>query len=430
MRQSLGASLPMICSRRSHNWMRPRYSVSWDRLVEAEIVYQRGVPPQATYTFKHALIQDAAYESLLKSTRQHYHQRIAQVLEAQFPETVETQPELLAHHCTEAGLSEQAVGYWQRAGQQRPRALGPSGSGGAPDERAGAARYAPRDPGAGPAGARLANHPGTGTAGHQGLRCPGGGADLCPGAGVVRAGRRDAAALSDPVGLRSVLSRPGGVTRRRGSSGNSSDRLAQRAADPTHRLEAHGALGQTLFYLGEYAAAQTHFEQGGALTDPAAQRSQALRSDAAPGVRCLAVATNALWCLGYPAQAVRRSQEALALAQELAHPYSLVVALVLGHLPASPPPRGAGGPDAGRGPPDAGDCAGVLLHVGHGTFWRGWALAMQGQGEAGLAQMHQGLTAVVATGQELARPLCLVLLAEAQGTSATLKKGCACWPRP
>src|SRR6266480_2488856 len=76
------------------------------RLVEAEIVYQRGVPPQATYTFKHALIQDAAYESLLKSTRQQYHQRIAQVLEAQFPETVEAQPELLAHHYTEAGVTE------------------------------------------------------------------------------------------------------------------------------------------------------------------------------------------------------------------------------------------------------------------------------------------------------------------------------------
>src|SRR5215470_11510317 len=88
------------------------------RLVEAEIVYQRGVPPQATYTFKHALIQDAAYESLLKSTRQHYHQHIAQVLEEQFTETAEVQPELLAHHYTEAGLIEQAVGYWHKAGQR------------------------------------------------------------------------------------------------------------------------------------------------------------------------------------------------------------------------------------------------------------------------------------------------------------------------
>src|SRR5207244_11501515 len=76
------------------------------RLVEAELVYQRGLPPQSTYVFKHALIQDAAYQSLLKSTRQQYHQRIAEVLEAQFPATVDQQPELLAHHYTEAGLPE------------------------------------------------------------------------------------------------------------------------------------------------------------------------------------------------------------------------------------------------------------------------------------------------------------------------------------
>src|SRR5262249_35729071 len=79
------------------------------QLVEAELVAQRGIPPQATYMFKHALIQDAAYQSLLRSTRQQYHQRIAQVLVEHFPDTAETQSELLAHHYTEAGLHEQAI---------------------------------------------------------------------------------------------------------------------------------------------------------------------------------------------------------------------------------------------------------------------------------------------------------------------------------
>src|SRR5947208_3509535 len=88
------------------------------QLVEAEFLYQQGLPPQATYRFKHALIQDAAYQSLLRSTRQQYHQRIAQVVEVQFPEIVRTQPELLAHHYTEAGLLAPALGYWQQAGQQ------------------------------------------------------------------------------------------------------------------------------------------------------------------------------------------------------------------------------------------------------------------------------------------------------------------------
>src|SRR5262249_18595400 len=88
------------------------------QLVEAEFLYQQGLPPQATYLFKHALIQEAAYQSLLRSTRQQHHQHIAQVLEARFPDLCETQPELLAHHYTEAELAEHAISYWQRAGQR------------------------------------------------------------------------------------------------------------------------------------------------------------------------------------------------------------------------------------------------------------------------------------------------------------------------
>src|SRR5262249_57895457 len=87
------------------------------RLVGAELLYQRGLPPQAIYVFKHALIQDTAYQSLLKSKRQQYHQQIAQVLEVRFLEITETQPELLAHHYTEASLIAQAVPYWHQPGQ-------------------------------------------------------------------------------------------------------------------------------------------------------------------------------------------------------------------------------------------------------------------------------------------------------------------------
>ncbi len=88
------------------------------RLVEAELLYQRGLLPQVRYVFKHALVQDTAYQSLLKSRRQQMHEQIARVLEEQFLDTVATQPELMAHHYTEAGLSEQAIPYWQRAGER------------------------------------------------------------------------------------------------------------------------------------------------------------------------------------------------------------------------------------------------------------------------------------------------------------------------
>src|SRR5262249_42218499 len=87
------------------------------RLVHAELLYQIGVPPQVTYRFKHALIQEAAAQSLLKRTRQQYHRQIAEALTAHFPETAATQPEVLAQHYTEAGLVAQAIAYWQRAGQ-------------------------------------------------------------------------------------------------------------------------------------------------------------------------------------------------------------------------------------------------------------------------------------------------------------------------
>src|SRR5262245_999386 len=87
-------------------------------LVDAEMLYQHGVPPNVTYIFKHALIQDTAYESMLKSRRQSLHERIAQALAERFPEIAETQPELLAHHCTEAGLVVPAVEHWLRAGRR------------------------------------------------------------------------------------------------------------------------------------------------------------------------------------------------------------------------------------------------------------------------------------------------------------------------
>ena len=88
------------------------------QLVSAELIFRRGTPPDAEYTFKHALVQDAAYSTLLRSRRQQIHARIVQVLEEQFPATSETGSALLAHHCTHAGFVEKAISYRHRAAQQ------------------------------------------------------------------------------------------------------------------------------------------------------------------------------------------------------------------------------------------------------------------------------------------------------------------------
>jgi class 3 adenylate cyclase len=88
------------------------------QLVRAELIFRRGIPPDAEYTFKHALVRDAAYDTLLRGQRQHIHARIASVLEREFPELLKSQPEMLAHHCAEGGLPEQAIEYYLAAAQR------------------------------------------------------------------------------------------------------------------------------------------------------------------------------------------------------------------------------------------------------------------------------------------------------------------------
>jgi predicted ATPase len=89
-----------------------------EQLVNAELIFRRGTPPDAEYTFKQALVQDAAYSSLLRSSRQQLHARVAATLESRFLEIVAAEPAILAQHCTEAGLAEKAISYWLKAGQQ------------------------------------------------------------------------------------------------------------------------------------------------------------------------------------------------------------------------------------------------------------------------------------------------------------------------
>jgi class 3 adenylate cyclase/predicted ATPase len=392
------------------------------QLVDAELVSQHGVAPQATYTFKHALIQDAAYQSLLRGTRQQYHQRLAQVVAERFPQVAETQPELLAHHYTKAGLYEQAIPYWQRAGQQ---ALQRSANLEAVQHlTTGLELLAmlPETPARTQKELDLQIALGPVLIATKGFAAP-----------EVEQTYARARALCAQVGetpqlfptLRGLClfyQNRGALPTAR-ELGDQLNRLAQRVAVPTLCLEAHDAHGSTLFQLGEYAAARTHLEQGIALIDTAVQRDLALRHGWAPGVRCLVYAANTLWCLGAPAQAMRRSQESLALAQEIAHPHGLVLthhwATYLHHRRREV--------SAVQAQAEAlltlATTQGFPLYIGFGTCWRGWALAMQGQGEVGLAQIRQGLAAVLATGQMLARPIWLTLLAEAAGHAGHLEEG-------
>ena len=293
------------------------------QLVEAEFLYQQGLPPQATYRFKHALIQDAAYQSLLRSTRQQYHQHIAQVVEGRFPEICTTQPELLAHHYTEAGVLEQAIPYWQRAGQ---RAIERSANLEAIEHLTrglDVLKTLPDTPERAQQELDLQNTLGPALMVTKGLGAP----------EVLHVYTR-ARELCQQVGetpqlcqvLRGLwffyLMRMELQTAR--ELGEHLLTLAQQVGDPALLLDAHYALGVTLNYLGELTTAQAHLVQGITLYDRQQHRPHAGLD---PGVACRYYAGVTLWYLGYPDQALQRSHEALTLAQELAHPFSLGFAL-------------------------------------------------------------------------------------------------------
>src|SRR5712692_6787555 len=297
-----------------------------NQLVEVELLYRRRLPSQELYVFKHALIQEAAYQGLLKSTRQQSHRKIAQVLQEQFPETAETQPELLAHHYTEAGFIEQAIPYWQRAGQRaRQRSAnveavihltrGLELLKALPDTPGRTQQELVLQTALGPAliATRGYGAPETEKAYARAL-------ELCRQVGETPQ------LFPGLWGLWSFYLAQGHL-QTASELGAQLLSLARSAQEPPLFSEAHLALGATLFFLGEFASAQEHLAQGIALYDPQKHRSHVLLYGRDPGVGCLAYMAWALWFLGYPDQALKKSQEALTLARELSHPFSLALAL-------------------------------------------------------------------------------------------------------
>ena len=200
--------------------------------------------------------------------------------------------------------------------------------------------------------------------------------------------------------------------------------LAQSAQDPAFLLQAHYTLGVNLHHLGEFVSAREHFEQVLSLYDPQQHRSLAfLYGSFDPGVACLSFAGLVLWLLGYPDQALRKSHAALALAQELAQPFSLAVALNWAAWLHQCRREGQAAQERAEAAMTLSTEQGFPVWLAMGTIKRGWALAEQGQGEEGIAQLRQGLAASRATGAEVARPHYLALLAEAYGRAGQAEEG-------
>jgi class 3 adenylate cyclase/predicted ATPase len=294
------------------------------RLTDAELVFCRGTPPQATFLFKHALVRDVAYGSLLRGQRQQLHGRIASILEAQFPDVVESRPELLGHHFSQGGFEEKAIVYWTLAGERAVKR----------DANAEAIRHFGR------ALELLEGPPETAERRKAELRIL---AKLGP---ALQAARGFAAPEVETTYLRArelceQLGEPhelfqalwglwlNSVGRERWNMARPiADELltvAQRLEDRALLLEAHHAMCPTTLLVGDPQLARTHGEQGMALYDREQHQSLAfLFGNHDPGVCCRMHSAMALWFLGYSQQAVERSRTGIAMARELSHIGTLV----------------------------------------------------------------------------------------------------------
>ncbi len=391
-------------------------------LVHMDLISQKGEPPHTRWVFKHALIQDAAYQSLLKSKRQQIHQDIAQVLEKRFPDIVHTQPELVAHHYTQAGAREEALDYWKRAGQ---RAFERSANVEAIEHLSQGLELLTALP------------EGTQRAGHEldfhTILGPG----LIATKGYAAQEVKDTYIRAQELGHQmggagrafSALRGLWGVHEMRGEL-HTARALGDQLLSMTHGLpdqasliEVHRACGNTLFWLGEFGLAREHLEHGIGLYDPAKHSGLAFLYGSDPKVVCLFYNALTLWLLGYPDQAVQHSEEALHTAQTLLHTHSLAAAQnctamlhqIRSDLPAVH---------------QTAEAAIVLSQEQGFPHWltmgrmlQGWAAAMQTPAGDGLEQLKSGLAAWRATGSELLRSYFLSLLAEVQQKKGQLEEG-------
>jgi predicted ATPase/class 3 adenylate cyclase len=383
-----------------------------ERLVDAELVYQRGLPPQATYMFKHALVQDIACQSLLRSTRQGYHQRIAQVLEGRFPESTETQPELLAHHFTEAGLHEQAVGYCHKAGQ---RAIEHSANVEAISHlKKGLELLSslPETPQRLQQELDLQAVLGTALMVTKGYAAPEVEQVYTRAYTLCQQVEAHAQLYTVLVGLRRLYAIRGELQIAH-EFAEQLLALAQKMHHQDYLLEAHFALGFTLQHQGLFVQACEHWEQVIALYDSQQHRALAFTYGIDPGVHCLIQSAMTLGFLGYVDQAVARTHDALTLAHALSHPFSLTLVLLMAawvHLLRREWHQTQEYADAAT---TLATEQGFTLYTAWGTILRGWVLAMQGREEEGIAQLRQGWAASQATGARINQPRFLAMLVEA-----------------
>jgi predicted ATPase/class 3 adenylate cyclase len=395
------------------------------RLVDAGLLFVERGPRGETYTFKHALVQEAAYGSLLRTTRRQYHQHIAQALTEYFPAAVDTAPELLAQHYTQAGMIAEAVPCWLRAGQHalhasaNPEAMAHLTTGldlltdlPAGPERAGQELQF-----------RLALGPAymaiRGYAAPEVEACYRRARELCRELGdtpqlvpvlhglwtyhIVRAQHTSALALGEQV-----------------------LELGAATDDDGLLLQGNMEVGWSHFFLGELEQAREHLERVLALYDHERHSSHAFTYGDNPATSARGCLAQVLWLLGYADQSLLHSQENLATLRSLVrHPYSVAfgldVAAFLRSYRGDAPETRALAEEALV----LSEARGLVFVSAMASIFKGWVLTREGELAEGMAQMRRGLAAQLATAAELVRPYWLSLIAEACHRTGAVREGLA-----
>ena len=380
-----------------------------EQLVQSELVFRRGTPPDAIYSFKHALVQDAAYQSLLRSRREQLHGRIAAVLEERFLEAGDAQPELVAHHCTEAGLCEKAVEYWYQAGRRASeraalaeaishfgKALDLLGSFREPSARMQREIDLQIALGGVLIAAKGYAAPETGRAySRAGELCREVGdldrlLPLLFGQWVFHMARAEHAAARE-IAAEAL-------------------RSAEWDGDAASLVVGHRAVGIGSLWRGDLVCARAHLEQAHALYDPERHRSLASVYAYDPRLAGLAGLAFALFQLGYPEQAIARCCEAVDDAERLSHPAGLAYALHHACMLDQVRRDGPGVRERAAALVSLSAEHGFALWQAAGIVLDGWALAEGGRAVEGIARIEDGLEAYRATGARLFVPYFLGLL--------------------
>lgn len=382
------------------------------KLQASDFIYERPAFPEIEYAFKHSLTQEVAGQALLSEQRGALHERTAQAIEVLYRQQLDSHCSDLAHHYSLSGNIPKAVEYLHSAGSQALERSAHQEAIPHLNTALELLRRLPDTPERASQELALRITLGPALIAAKGYASPEVEATFSRALALSEQGGETRQIFQAKLGLRTFYT----LRAEHQTSyklGESLLNLAERAQDPELIGQANFVLATSSFHLGDPVKAQAHLERGLAAIDREHHTATSFLLGQDPVVHALVAAARVLWYLGCPDQAARRIQDALKLARKVSHPYSMALVLALA-AEVYQCRREA------RLVEEFSDAA-IALSTEQGfAYWsawggilRGWALAEQGSPAEGIEQIHQGLSACIATGAELARPYELALLAQA-----------------